>query len=94
MYVIDGIGRAKNAAGCPSSGGGVKVGSGPMVPTVNCSKSRPASASLVVRVVQIPYCDRPTRAGPLVLPRASSGSSCSQGPDESSMLIAHTLPTI
>jgi len=51
MYVIDGIGRAKNAAGCPSSGGGVKVGSGPMVPTVDCSKSRPASASLVVRVV-------------------------------------------
>ncbi len=94
MYVIDDIGRAKNAPSCPSSGGEVKVELGPMIFTMNCNKSRPTSTSLIVRVVQIPYCDRPTRAGPLVLSRASLGSSCSQALDESSMLIAHTLSTI
>lgn len=57
-YAVDGIERAKKAAECPCSDGGAKVGSGPMVPMADCSKSRSVSAFLVVRVVQIPYCDR------------------------------------
>lgn len=94
MYVIDNIERAKNVASCPSSDGEIKIKLRPIIFTMNYNKSRSTLTSLIVRVVQISYYDRLTRADSLVFSRASLDSSCSQDLDKSSMLIAHTLSTI
>ncbi len=94
MYVIDSIERTKNATNCSSSNDEVKIELRSMILTINCNKSRLTLASLVVRVVQILYCNKLTKANSLVFSRASLDSLCSQGLDKSSMLIAHTLSTI
>jgi len=94
MYVIDNIERTKNVASCPSNNGEVKIKLEPMIFTINYNKSRSTLTSLIVRIVQISYYDRLTRADSLVLSRASLDSLCSQDLDKSSMLIAYTFSTI
>jgi len=77
MYVINNIKRAKNATNCLSNNDEVKIKLRSMIFTINCNKSRLALTSLVVRVVQISYCNRLTKVSSLVLSCTSLDSLCS-----------------
>jgi len=77
MYIIDSIKRTKNAINCSSNNNEVKIKLRLIIFTINYNKSRLTSTSLIVKVVQILYYNRFTKANSLVFSCASLDSLCS-----------------
>jgi len=94
MYVINDIERTENAINCLSNNNKVKIKLRSIIFTINYNKSRLTSTSLIVRIVQILYCDKLIKASLLVFSCASLNSLCSQNFNKSSMFITYILLTI
>jgi hypothetical protein len=74
MYVINNIGRTKNATNCLSNNDEVKIKLRLIIFTINCNKSRLISTSLIVRIIQILYYNRFTKANSFVFSYTSLNS--------------------
>jgi len=77
MYIIDSIKRTKNVANCLNNNDEVKIKLKLIISTINYNKSRSILTSLIVRVVQILYCDKLIRTNSLVFSYTSLDSLCS-----------------